>query len=92
MSRKPIFLTIPASAWNDTRGDGSHLLATLVINGTSHHLEAIRIVYDERRNQIAASPEFEDALDGIFRIGGEDTFNTVKIFHRRYVLVVIPFP
>jgi len=71
--------------------DDDHLTAILVINGTFHHLEAIRVIEDEDGRQHAASPNFEDSLDAMFVIGGDGLFDTVTIRGESYVLVVTPF-
>jgi 6-phosphofructokinase len=71
--------------------DNDHLTTILVINGTFHHLEAIRVIEDEDGRQHAASPDFEESIDAMFTIGGEGPFDTVSIKGDPYVLVVIPF-
>jgi hypothetical protein len=84
-------LTIPDDDWMNGGGDIDHLTTILVINGTFHHLEAIRISEDEDARQHAASPDFEDSIDALFTIGGDGPFDTVTIRGETYVLVVIPF-
>jgi hypothetical protein len=84
-------LMIPDDDWMNGGEDGNHLTTILVINGTFHHLEAIRIIEDEDGGQRAASPDFEDVVDGMFLIGGDGPFDTVTIRGETYVLVVIPF-
>ncbi len=84
-------LTIADDDWMNGGKDNDHLTTILVINGTFHHLEAIRICEDEDGRQHAASPEFEESIDGMFLIGGEGPFDTVSIKGDAYALVVIPF-
>jgi hypothetical protein len=84
-------LTIADDDWMNGGDNADHLTTILVINGTFHHLEAIRIIEDEDGRQHAASPEFEEIVDGMFLIGGDGPFDTVSIKGDSYVLVVIPF-
>jgi hypothetical protein len=84
-------LMIPDDDWMNGGEDCNHLTTILVINGTFHHLEAIRIIEDEDGGQHAASPDFEDTVDALFTIGGDGPFDTVTIRGETYVLVVIPF-
>jgi hypothetical protein len=84
-------LMIPDDDWMNGGEDGNHLTSILVINGTFHHLEAIRVIEDEDGGQRAASPDFEDSIDALFTIGGDGPFDTVTIRGETYVLVVIPF-
>jgi hypothetical protein len=84
-------LTITDSDWMNGGEDDDHLTMILVINGTFHHLEAIRIVEDDDGRQHAASPDFEDIIDGMFLIGGDGPFDTLAIRGGTYVIVVIPF-
>ena len=84
-------LTIPDNDRMNGGKDNDHLTTILVINGTFHHLEAIRVVEDEDGCQHAASPDFEDSIDALFTIGGDGSFDTVTIRGDTYVLVVIPF-
>jgi hypothetical protein len=84
-------LTIPDDDWMNGGKDNDHLTTILVINGTFHHLEAIRVCEDGDGRQHAASPEFEESVDAMFQIGGEGPFDTVSIKGDSYVLVVIPF-
>ncbi len=84
-------LTIPDDDWMNGGDNADHLTTILVINGTFHHLEAIRVIEDEDGRQHAASPEFEDTVDAMFQIGGDGPFDTVSIKGDSYVLVVIPF-
>jgi 6-phosphofructokinase len=91
LSRNTCTLDVSQLEWQDTEGDRSHLLAILVISGTFHHLEAIRVIEDEDGRQRAASPDLEDTLDALFTIGGDGPFDTVTIRGETYVLVVIPF-
>ena len=84
-------LTIHDDDWMNGGSDANHLTTILVINGTFHHLEAIRVIEDEDGRQHAASPDFEDTVDALFTIGGDGPFDTVSIRGEPYVLVVVPF-
>jgi hypothetical protein len=84
-------LTIPDDDWMNGGDDNHHLTTIVVINGTFHHLEAIRVIEDDGGRQHAASPDFDDIVDGVFMIGGDGPFDTVTIRGEPYVLVVIPF-
>lgn len=83
-------LWIPDDAWQDTEGDGTRLLATLVINGTSHHLEAIRVTEGDSE-QRATNPIFDDALTALYAFGGDGAFETTGIGDAAYVIAVTPF-
>jgi hypothetical protein len=83
-------LTVPDDEWMNG-GTPNHLTTILVINGTFHHLEAIRIIEDEDGRQHAASSDFDGSVDAMFTIGGDGPFDTVTIRGATYVLVVIPF-
>lgn len=84
-------LTIPDDDWMNGGDNPNHLTTILVINGTFHHLEAIRVIEDEDGRQRAASPDFEGSIDAMFTIGGDGPFDTVTVHGETYVLVVIPF-
>ena len=84
-------LTISDADWMNGGADTNNLSTILVINGTFHHLEAIRVIEDEDGRQQAASADFEDTVDAMFTIGGDGPFDTVTIRGDTYVLVVIPF-
>jgi hypothetical protein len=84
-------LDITDDAWMNGGVDDDHLTAMLVINGTFHHLEAIRVIEDDDGRQRAALPEFEEIVDAMFQIGGDGPFDTVSVKGDSYVLVVIPF-
>lgn len=91
MSERPILsLSIPEDAWMEDR-NGDRLLAILVLNGTFHHLEAIRVVDDDDGVQQAASEEFSETFEATYAIGGEGPFDTVTMRGSEYVLVVTPF-
>jgi hypothetical protein len=85
-----VVLTVPEDVWMDD-GNGDRLLAILVINGTFHHLEAIRVIEDDDGVQKAASEDLAETFDAMFQIGGEGAFDTVTIRGTEYVLVVTPF-
>jgi len=84
-------LTIPDADWMNGGDNADHLTTILVINGTLHHLEAIRIYEDDDGRQHAAAPESEETLDAMYEIGGDGPFDTVYIKGDSYLLVVIPF-
>jgi hypothetical protein len=84
-------LRIPADAWMNGGDTADHLTTVLVINGTFHHLEAIRIYEDDDGRQHATAPEFEETLEAMYQIGGDGPFDTVYINSDSYLLLVIPF-
>lgn len=88
--RQVVVLTIPDDAWMEDR-EHHRLLAILVINGTFHHLEAIRVVEDDDGVQQAASEDLAETFEAMYQIGGEGAFDTVTIRGAEYVLVVTPF-
>lgn len=91
MSERPVLaLSVPDNAWMEDR-NGDRLLAILVLNGTFHHLEAIRVIEDDDGIQQAASEDLVETFDAMYAIGGEGPFDTVTIRGGDYVLVVTPF-
>jgi hypothetical protein len=83
-------LSIPDDAWQNTEGDGTRLLATLIINGTYHHLEAIGVTEGDNE-QRAINPIFDDALTALYAVGGDGAFETTIIADMAYVIAVTPF-
>jgi hypothetical protein len=91
MSERPVLaLSIPDDAWMEDRG-GDRLLAILVLNGTFHHLEAIRVVEDDDGIQQVASEDLAETFEAMYTIGGEGPFDTTTVRGAEYVLVVTPF-
>ena len=91
MSKRPVLaLSVPDDAWVEDR-DGDRLLAILVLNGTFHHLEAIRVIDDDDGIQQAASEDLATTFEAMYAIGGEGPFDTVTMRGGEYVLVVTPF-
>lgn len=91
MSERPVLaLSVPDDAWMEDR-DGDRLLAILVLNGTFHHLEAIRVIEDDNGIQQAASEDLAATFEAIYAIGGEGPFDTVTLRGGEYVLVITPF-
>src|ERR1043165_6024114 len=87
--RRVIVRTVPEDAWIQGR-NRDHFVAILVINGTFHHLEAIRVVEDVDGVQKAASEDLAETFDAMFQIGGEGAFDTVTMRGAEDVLVVPP--
>jgi hypothetical protein len=88
--RRVVVLTIPEDAWMEDQS-GDRLLAILVINGTFHHLEALRVIEDDKGIQKTASDDLAETFDAMYQIGGEGPFDTVTMRGAEYVLVVTPF-
>lgn len=91
MSHRPILsLTIPDEAWlaDESR---DRMIAVLVINGTHHHLEAIRVERDSTGTQHATRSDFQESLDAMFAIGHDGPFDTITIGRDAYVIVVTPY-
>ncbi len=84
-------ITLADDDWMRTEENNDHLTAILVVNGTFHHLEAIRVIDDEDGMQRVAAPDLEPTFDAMYEIGGEGPFDTVTIRGETYVLVVTPF-
>lgn len=84
-------LTVVDAAWMRTGNDDDHLTAILVINGTFHHVDAIRVIENDDAIQVAASDAHADTVDALFALGGDGPFDTVTLRGGTYVLVVIPF-
>ncbi|HEX8411820.1 MAG TPA: hypothetical protein VF883_23430 [Thermoanaerobaculia bacterium] len=84
-------ITIADDDWMRSENDDDHLTAILVINGTFHHLEAIRVIEDDDGIQGAASDAWSTALDAMYEIGGDGPFDTIAIRGGTYVVTVIPF-
>jgi len=84
-------LTIADDDWMRSEDDDDHLTAILVINGTFHHLEAIRVIEDQDGIQVAASAAWSTSLDAMFEIGGDGPFDTIAVRGGTYVVTVIPF-
>lgn len=87
--RRVVVLTVPEDAWIEGR-NRDHLVAILVINGTFHHLEAVRVVENDDGIQKPASEDLTDTFDAMYQIGAEGPFDTVTIRGAEYVLVVTP--
>lgn len=97
----PLFnFQVPDHAWEQTGcGDDleTRLLATISINGTHMHLEAIQVkkVTTTRGNhdytmQVAVDEQLEDDVEGYQRIQGTE-FSTTTINGREYIFVATPF-
>lgn len=91
MSERPVVaLSVPDDAWMEDR-NGDRLLAIVVLNGTFHHLEAIRVIEDDDGIQQAASEDLAETFEAMYAIGGEGPFDTVTLRGGEYVLVITPF-
>lgn len=91
MSHRPILsITIPDGAWlaDENR---ERMIAVLVINGTHHHLEALRVECDSTGIQRATRSDLQESLDAMFTIGHDGPFETITIGRAEYVIVVTPY-
>ena len=91
MSNRPILsITIPDEAWlaDESR---DRMIAVLVINGTHHHLEALRVERDSAGMQHATRADLQESLDAMFTIGHDGHFDTITIGRAEYVIVVTPY-
>ena len=83
--------------WEDASIDEerprSRLLSTLLINGISHHLEALEVVWHESTStQSAACPFCDEILTSyIEATGAYGPFSTVMIEGRTYAIFVTPY-
>lgn len=84
-------ITVADDDWIPAGDNADHLTAIVVINGTFHHLDAIRIYEDDDGHQRAEAPHLQEAIDGMYQIGADGPFDTVYIRGESYVLVVVPF-
>lgn len=91
MSNRPILtIIIPDEAWlaDESR---DRMIAVLVINGTHHHLEALRVESDSAGIQRATRSDIQESLDAMFIIGHDGPFETITIGRAEYVIVVTPY-
>jgi hypothetical protein len=78
---------VPNELWQDVDGDGSRLLATLIVNNVPLHLEAVAVRRDGELFGWLSSPE----LDAAYADGGVDGgWQTAWIDEREYVLHAVP--
>jgi hypothetical protein len=79
---------VPNELWQDVDGDGSRLLATLIVNNVPLHLEAVVVRRDGELFGWLSSPE----LDAAYADSGVDGgWQTVRIGERDYVLHAVPY-
>lgn len=70
----------------------ARLLATLYVNQTPHHVEALAVddVEDVVRNQ-AVHPDYEHMVDQVAdAVASQGSWQTVEIDGRNYVLIITP--
>jgi hypothetical protein len=79
-------LVVPAELWRDTVGDGSRLLATVIINDVPVHLEAVVVRADVGLFAWECSPE----LDAAHAAGVDGGWATARIGERDYVFHAVP--
>ena len=92
MVPEPISITIPPTVWQLAEGDDSRLICVISINGTSMHLEAIRVRSRGRpRVQQAVNARHQADFDLLCQFGSEGQFETTEINGKHYVLIATPF-
>ena len=92
MVSESVSLTIPDTAWQFAEGDDSRLICVISINGTSMHLEAIRVRSRGRpRIQQAVNARHHADFDLLCQFGSEGPFETTEISGKHYVLIATPF-
>jgi hypothetical protein len=84
-------LAIAPEQWNDVEGDGSRLVAIVVINGVSLHLEALEVQAGADGVQRVVSPILEDGFLAFTQTATDGPFETATINGRAYVLIAFPF-
>jgi len=84
-------LVIAPEQWNDAEGDGSRLVAILVINGVSLHLEALEVRAETDGVQRVVNPLLEDDFLALTQTATDGPFETAAINGRAYVLIAFPF-
>jgi len=97
MKKVDINIHIPEEAWEPTGKSGgededprARLLATLIINGVSHHLEAFAVTVVNGIQE--PHPRFEHEYEGMCQMSQPDgQYNTVTIAGREYVIGMSPF-
>ena len=91
---KAVTVEVPDDAWEPTGPEEdptARLLASLVVCGCYHHLEAYAIDPDDDIQQ-AAHESFQSNLDGMYAVGEPDKrFQSVEIKGREYVLTMTPY-
>ena len=99
-----VSITIPEDQWeligfdDDGNENASRLLATIKINGTQFHLEAVEVREGERRSSVdvdAPEQEYVDAPDwiqeAIAASADGEPVQTITIKGREYVLIATPY-
>lgn len=88
-----IMVTIPVSAWEPVGLDGnleSTLLAALMVNGVSMHVEACEVQTTKGGQQVAVNPNWFDKLTDL-QTTMDCQFQTTMINGREYVLIITPY-
>jgi hypothetical protein len=93
-------LIVSESVWEQTGSESdvpefhmpwSRLLTTVVIAGTTMHLEAFAVVDDADAGLVAVDGDFGGELEAIFTLLGDSRPGTTTILGREYVLVAYPY-
>jgi hypothetical protein len=84
-------LAIAPEQWNDAEGDGSRLVAILVINGVSLHLEALAVQAGSDGGQHVVNPLLEGDFLALTQTATDGPFETAAINGGAYVLIAFPF-
>lgn len=75
----------------DEKDPSSKLIATVTLNGVSHHLEAVAVQFDADGDQVGANPTCEMILSDLYvGIGSDMRFKTVQYRGREYVFFMSP--
>jgi hypothetical protein len=95
--RVDVDVSLRADEWQDVRGDRACLKATLWLNGTPLHLEAVQVLEDPTTTMLhAAVAEDEDRLEGLDRLY-ETRWQTMPLRwsgeegEREYVVYAVPY-
>jgi hypothetical protein len=94
MGKRAVTVALPEDAWENTGPEedpSARLLASLVLYGCYHHLEAYAVKPDED-TQCAAHESFSSNVDGMYAVGEPDKpFQSVDIKGREYILTMTPY-
>jgi hypothetical protein len=81
-------IDVPDDAWDDVEGDGSRLLATVIVNDVSLHMEAVAVRGDGGLFGWIDAPELDAAY---IATGADGGWETALIDGRHYVLHAVPY-
>lgn len=70
----------------------SRFVAAISVGGVPLHLEGVQVKPNERNEQVAAYPSWEEWLCDLYVLGHPDQpYDTLELEGRKYVLAAYPF-